>query len=203
MEFVSQSLMGKVIPVIFDYGRNKIAQPNTSLAVPGKEVVWECADWLNFHKGLVRFFMEGRFTSKVKNTKPDAIQNANQVFMQHWERNANFWSSLRTCGYAGEFFNYFKSVGLTDVLSILQAIVVPTANTAANLVDTTTKTVDRTAAAAGQTIVNASDTLANTTGVAKYAIPVVVGGIIILAGTYFYKNYVQGNKRVRVGITKI
>ncbi len=203
MEFVSRSLMGKIIPVIFDYARNKIAKPNTSLSAPGREVVWECSDWVNFHKGLVQFFMEGRFKSKVKNTKPDAIQNANQVFMQHWERNADFWSSLRICGYAGEFFNYFKSVGLTDVLSILQAVVVPTENTVENLVDTTTKTIDKTAAAAGQTIVNAGDTLANTTGVAKYAIPVVVGGIIILAGTYLYKNYVQGNKRVRVGIAKI
>jgi hypothetical protein len=198
-----RSLAGKAVPVIFNYQTNKIAQPNTSLSLPGKEVIWSCSDWMNFHKGLVKFFMEGRFKSKIRYAKPQAIEQANQVYMQHWERNANFWSSLRMCGYAGEFYSYFKSVGLTDVLSILQAIVVPTTNTTVNVVDTTTRTIEKTADAAGKTIVNAGDALANTTGIAKYAIPVAVGGAVFLVGAYLYKNYVKGNKRVKVGIAKI
>jgi len=199
----TRPLAGKTVPVIFNYQTNKVAQPNTSLSLPGKEVVWSCSDWMNFHKGLVKFFMEGRFKSKVRLAQPQAIEQANDVFMQHWERNANFWSSLRMCGYGGEFYNYFKNVGLTDVLSILQSIVVPTTNTTASVVETTTRTIDKTAEAAGKTIENAGDTLANTTGVAKYAIPVAIGGAILLVGLYVYKNYIKGDNRVQVGITKI
>ena len=194
-------LNGNTVPVIFDYVKNRIAQPNTSLSAKG-EVKWECADWMNFHKGLVRFFMEGRFKSRAKYPKAEATNKANEVFMQHWQRNAGFFSSLRNCGYTSEFFTYFKAVGLTDVLSILQAVIVPTAKTVTDVTETVSTTVSKTSDAAGKAIVNAGDTIANTTGLAKYLIPIALSAVALGTGIYIYKNYVKGDKQVSIGLTK-
>jgi hypothetical protein len=202
MELIIQSyrpLSGGIIPVIFDFKANKIAQPNKSLAHPGKEVVWECSDWLSFHKGVVRFFEEGRFASRVKLSKKDAIAKTNDVFMQHWERNAGIWSSLRLCGYGSEFYNYFKSVGLTGVTNIVQNVF----QTASSVVQTTTNAIDKTTASAGNAIVNTTDTISNTAKLAKYVVPIALGSAVVFVGAYVYKNYVKGNSRVRVGGAKI
>jgi len=198
-----QPLAGDVVPVIFDFKTNKIAQPNTSLALPGKEVQWGCADWLSFHKGLVRFFQEGRFKSRIKYAQDKAIEQANSVFMQHWERNATFWSTLRSCGYGGEFFNYFKSVGLTETLNIFQSIVVPTTKATASVAQSAATTVEKTADAAGKTIVNAGEAVSNTTEYAKYIMPTLLVGGCVFTLAYIYKNYVKGDDRIHIGPAQV
>lgn len=149
---------------------------------------WTCAQWMMWHKDLVRAFEAGLFASKIKYTHEAAIQNANDVFRIHWDKNSKWYNSLQFCGYSSDFFDYFKSVGLTDILSYFQGIITPAASTAVNVTSTAQSVVE-----------NAADTVANTTSVAKYAVPLLVGGLAIGVGYYVYKNYLKGNKKVKVG----
>ncbi len=202
-----------IVPVVYDPKTYKFAQPNTSLAHKG-EVVWGCADWMIFHKRLVEGFIAGRFASQKKYTKEQAIELSNQVFRQHWERNATFFSSLRACGYASEFFSYFKSVGLNDVLNAFQQV----ANIGTKAIDTvatsTTKVIDSSAKTlvnvvddTGRVVTNLTDGAGNITQLAKYAIPVLIGGVVIFVGAHAYKNFIKGDGRISVptpgGIIKV
>lgn len=206
--------LGNVVPVIFDPKTNKIAQPNTSLAHKG-EIKWTCADWVVFHKGLVQWFKEGRFQSKIKYSAEDANKQANQVVTQHWERNATFTSSLKLCGYGSAFYNYFVSVGMSDVVtSFLQRI----ANTGVKFAEGTADNVTKVATSAQKSLVNVVDSAGNvvtsvvdTAGsvasTAKYVLPVLIGGVVLFVGAYAYKNFIQGDGRISIptpgGVVKV
>lgn len=210
-----KGLSGTTVPVIFDTKTNKVAQPNTSLTLPGKEVPWECADWVVFHKGLVQWFREGRFASKIKYSEADAIKNANQIVTQHWERNATFTSSLRLCGYGSAFYAYFVSVGLGPVVTnILQKIANVGTKITETTLDTTVKVVDsagnslvNVVDSAGNVVNNVVDTVGGVAGMAKYVVPVIIGGVVILVGAYAYKNFIKGDSRISIptpaGVAKI
>lgn len=205
--------LGAAPPKIFDYQTNKIAQPNTSLDRSG-EVAWNCSDWKTFHQGLVQWFMEGRFQSKIKYSQADAIAQANKVFSTHWENNAGFFSSLRSCAYDSTWYAYFKSVGLTQTINIFQEIanagtkvVTKTADSTVKVHSAVTDAVVGTAQSAGKSLVNVVDNaggiVSNVTGMAKYVGPVLIGGVVLFVGTYAYKNFIKGDERISVGPVKV
>lgn len=152
-----------------------------SLTVPTHQSTpnssWECSQWMAWHKALVSAFKNGLFASKIKYPEAKAIENANNVFNPHWSKSAGWYNSGR-CGYSSDFFNYFKSVGLSDILSYIQAVITPTASTAANVVSSGTKAVENVAKAAE----NVSEAAQNTASVTKWLVPAVlitvVGGVL-------------------------
>ncbi len=138
---------------------------------------WDCSMWMIWHKALVSAFTAGSFQSGIKYSQAKAIENANNVFVVHWNKSAGIYNRS-FCGYSSDFFSYFKLVGLTDILSYFQAVVTPTANTAANVVSSTTKAVENVAHATE----NVSEAAQNTASVTKWLVPVVlvtiVGGVL-------------------------
>lgn len=200
IQFSERTLMGlgDAPPIISYTKTNKIAEPDTTLEADGskkgRKVDWTCNDWVLFHKAMVKFFMEGRFASKIKYSQADATANANQVFRQHWDRAS--WMLAR-CGYTSDFVAYFKSVGLGDLFNLLQKgvdsgkttaakVATSVSNTAVNVIDSTGKIID-----------NVGGGISNITGMAKYLVPVTITGVVLIAGTYVYKNYIKGNSRVK------
>lgn len=150
---------------------------------------WTCNDWMLWHQLLVQAFMAGKFKSGIRYSKADATKNANSVFMQWWNQVVSWFSyNYSFCGYGSDFLNYFKSVGLTDHISALAATITPIVSSAPKISESVTKVVT-----------NTVDTAANTTSVAKYLVP----GIVVLAvggiGYFVYKNYLKGNKKIKIG----
>ena len=155
---------------------------------------WSCNDWMIWHKALVQAFVGGKFASGIKYSQAEAYNQANKVFNQWWDKMNSFFSSKIWCGYNSEFYNYFKSVGNTAVLSFIASLVNPLSNS----VKTVANTTEKVTSSATQTVENVADTAKNTTETTKWVLPVLVVGAIGLVGTYLYKNYIKGNSRVKV-----
>ena len=124
----------KSMPMIQTFGLGAIAF-NTE---PTSD--WSCQDWKYWHEELVKAFAEGKFASRIKYTKPEALRNANLVFNQWWSKLSGFFTKHQFCGYDSQFFAYFKSVGLENILSYFQGIVVPVASGAASVTENVANT---------------------------------------------------------------
>ncbi|MEK9157684.1 MAG: hypothetical protein AAB638_00690 [Patescibacteria group bacterium] len=179
---------------------NKIAQPNTSLTTK-TAVTWTCADWLVFHKGLVKWFTEGRFASKVKLAPEAATIKANEVFKGHWDRNAS--TLLTRCGFGSEFFGYFNTVGLFSIFNLthrtanagvekVSKIADNASTSLVNVLDTAGKVGESAAGA----VKGGVDTVSNVAGLAKYIVPVGLGVTGLLVVAYVYKNYIKGDSKI-------
>lgn len=142
---------------------------------------WSCNDYVTWHK---------RLTEKV------GLQTANEITQQFWDSipwyrvDWNPGCSLSNCS----FYNHFRSAG-GGWSSLLPQAICTVDSAGGKVVEAAGKVVESVADVAE----NAADTAKNTTNVAKYAIPVLVGGIALGAAYYVYKNYLKGNRKVRVG----
>lgn len=152
---------------------------------------WTCADWKFWHEELVKAFKAGRFASGIKYSDADAIRLANQVFNIWWSRLSSFISKHQFCGYESSFFNYFKTVGLDNILSYFQAVITPTAEAAGNV-----------ASNASQTVTKVSEVASNTATVAKWIAPALLTVAAVGLGWYLYKNHIQGNQKLNFSKAK-
>lgn len=97
------------VPKVYDAQTGLIAKPNESLSQRGT-FMWGCAEWIQFHKGFVDYFMKGFSKTKVKYTQAQALELTKPIFLQHWNAfNPN-------CSSTAEFVNYFVSVGLSEII---------------------------------------------------------------------------------------
>jgi hypothetical protein len=151
---------------------------------------WSCGDWMVWHQELVKAFMGGKFASGIKYSQQDAINNANKVFAQWWDKAASI-SDSNFCGYNSGFLEYFKSVGYTDHISYIAGILTPIFKGGTNASSAVQKT--------GEAAENAADAAKNTTKTLQWLLPVGVVTVVALVGGYVYKNYIKGNSRVKVG----
>lgn len=148
---------------------------------------WSCMDWIVWHKDMNAAFQDGRL---AKFSKEKALSETNRVFAYHWSEipwndSKKFFSK---CSYESSFVNYFKSVGYTDHISFIGAIVGKTANAAVDIAEGATETA--------KAVVKTSS---NTAKTLNWLVPVTLVGAVGLVGYYFYKNYAKGNRRVKVG----
>ncbi|MCW5910944.1 MAG: hypothetical protein KIT62_07715 [Cyclobacteriaceae bacterium] len=148
---------------------------------------WDCAQWMIWHKDLVKAFMAGAFASNIKYTQDKAIENANNVFIVHWNKSASFMNS-NFCGYKSDFFNYFKSVGLGDILSYFQAVFTPTATATTEVVSSGAKAATNVAQSAGQAVENVAKGIENTSSVTKWLLPAVAVTLVAGIGYLFFTN---------------
>ena len=160
----------------------------------GRAVKWTCADWMNWHKQLVQAFKNGQFKSKIKYSDAIALSQTNIIFMSWWDKKKTLFDKKDFCGYSSDFFAYFKKAGLSDILSYLQAIVVPIVGGTANVAESAGNVLTT----AGKTVENVADTAKNTTGAAKYLVPIAVAGAVALAAAYVYKHYVKEDEKVKL-----
>lgn len=140
---------------------------------------WSAQDWLLWHKLLVQAFQDGKFQSGIKYSLTVAIQNANNVFRQWWEKEANFTAS-NFAGYDTDFYNYFKSVGLTSILSYLQAVVTPIVGGSAKLAESGGRVIE--------TVGKAGENVTKGISFTGKLIPIAVIAAIILVGFIVYKK---------------
>lgn len=154
-------------------------EPNTSS--DGREVDWECNDWVAWHKRLKERW---------------GLDRANEVFAQWWHRieDETPWYAKLThyqqyCGYGSDFLNYFKQPGhYNDHISFVAAIVTPITTGAGYLTSTAVDTVN-----------DAADSASNTAKVLKILIPALLITVVAGGGYYVYKNYIKGNKKIKAG----
>lgn len=183
----------KMIPIFINPFTGQIAPPDGTWLSNGKfaNLSWDCNDWMIFHQVVVKHFMAGKTKSKIKYSKNFAIKLTNDLFRQHWSKSAGAWRKLK-CGYTTEFFRYFKEIGLTDILSIIQAALATTANVATTALDVTEKTTE----SAAEALKDGVDTVSNVAALAKYIVPLGIGVTGLLVVAYVYKNYIKGNSKV-------
>jgi hypothetical protein len=145
---------------------------------------WSCIQWMQWHQNLVKAFKEGRFASRIKYSDADAIRLSNQVFIEHWNRLKTLFDKKDFCGYSSDFFNYFRAVGLSDILSFVQALVNPVVSTGIKVVEGGEKVVT-----------NVVDTVSSTTNALKWVVPVVlvvgIGGV----SWWAYNNYIAPQRK--------
>ncbi|MFN9500890.1 MAG: hypothetical protein ACK57K_06180 [Chryseotalea sp.] len=205
--------LGKTTPTIYNPKTNKWALPNTSVGY-NKKVEWDCYDWMKFHQLLVDWFEKGKSPSGIKFAKPEAIKQANKIFLEHFNKNNTFFSGLDTCGYRGQFASYMTSVGLKDVITTIAKGYNALFRSAEKVIDAGEKTVTvasdtlvNTVDNAGKAVVNVSEGVSNISNVGKYLVPVAIGGTVLLVGAYVYKNYIQGDNQIAVptpgGVVKV
>lgn len=136
---------------------------------------WIGADWLTWHKSLVDAFKNGRFKSGIKYPYDKSVELANNVFNVWFEKNASF-KVKNFAGYDSQFFAYFKSVGLENILSIFQQV----ANVGTNVVTNTGEVVTNVSGAAR----GASESIQTIGKFLPYIILVVA---LLIAYFYFRK----------------
>ncbi len=194
------ALLGEAPPLIASVKTNAIADPNTTLEPngikKGRKLDWTCGDWIIFHKSILQWFKEGRFSSRRKYPPAEALIVTNQVFMQHWQRAS--WTITR-CGYTADFAAYFTAVGLrNEVLNILQRTVDSGKDKTAKVVDSVTNTGVNLVDSAGNIVNNAGAGINSVVGLAKYILPVTITGVVVFAGAYVYKNFIKKDNRFKV-----
>jgi hypothetical protein len=205
--------LGKTTPIIYDPKRNKWALPNTSVG-HNKKVDWNCYDWMKFHQLLVEWFEKGKSPSGIKFSKPDAIKQANKIFLEHFNKQNVLGSWLDLCGYKGQFASYMTSVGLQDIITTFAKGYNALFRTAEKGIDsvekvanTTANTLVNTVDNAGKAVVNVSEGVSNISNVGKYLVPVAIGGVVLFVGAYVYKNYIKGDNQIAVptpgGVMKV
>lgn len=213
LELDARALQGLgEIAIVYNPVNGQLAVPNRSLSTK-KEVKWGCEEWLAWHKAMVDKGIRGTWGSKKKFTKAQAIEIANKAFRQNWANSSGYWNSL-SCGYTSEFFNYFKSVGLSDMLNIFQAgknslvnVASKGITTSENIANSALTTADNVVKSAGNAITDTAEGVSNITGMGKYIVPVIIGGVVLFVGVYAYKNFIKGNERINIptpgGIVKV
>lgn len=184
----------------------KAIQYNTEPVInnfPGidRDGFFNCADWMTWHMRLVDAFKGGKFASGIKYSDAEALKKANEVFMIWWNKQ-NLVSYTSIC-YTGnvDFRNYWKKVGL-PTNSISELITKPydfVASTQGKVLDITGKLVDST----GKVIDRTSGAAIGLTTVLKYAVPVTVTAVLAGVGYFVYKNYLKGNKKIKIGPTEL
>lgn len=145
---------------------------------------WSCIQWMQWHQNLVKAFKEGRFASRIKYSDADAIRLSNEVFIVHWNRLKTLFDKKDFCGYGSDFFNYFRAVGLSDILSFVQALVNPVVSTGIKVVEGGEKVVT-----------NVVDTVSSTTGALKWVVPTVL--VIGIGGVAWwgYNQYIAPQRK--------
>lgn len=181
-------------------GKGFIANPNTSLAQTGVTVKWSCNDWMLWHKSLIKLFMGGYTTSKIKYTQEKATELSNQVFLQHWAKASVL---LTGCGFSEDFYKYFNSVGLASIFNVSHRLKHGAIDKGTKVVDSVSDTFVNVVDDAGDIVTGVTGTVGNVAGMAKYAVPVLIGGVVLFVGAYAYKNFIKGDERVQVGPVKV
>lgn len=194
--------LGKTPPLVFMVkdGKGYIANPNTSLSQTGATVTWDCNDWMLWHKSLIKLFMGGYTTSAIKYTQEKAIELSNQVFKQHWTKAS---AALTRCGYTNDFYQYFNQVGLADIFNLAHRTANSAVEKGGKIVDSVSTTLVNVVDDAGEVVTGVTGTVSNVAGMAKYAVPVLIGGVVLFVGAYAYKNFIKGDERVQVGPVKV
>lgn len=92
---------------------------------------WTCADWVEWHKDLLKAYQDGRL---AKYDYAKALAETNRVFAIHWDMSAGFSKQFwGKCGYDEGFFNYFRDIGYTDHISFLASVITPVLSGGASL----------------------------------------------------------------------
>lgn len=159
---------------------------------------WECFQWVNWHKHLVKTYRDAGYTEE------QAKQYAKSIFLTWWDKINTFWGSLNWCGYGSEFFNYFKSVGVTEHLSILAKVSAPiisattnVAESAGNILTDAGKIGENASSAAGDVTKGAG----NTAKVLKVLLPVTLVALAGGAAYYAYKHFLKGDEKIKLPTT--
>lgn len=192
--------LGNQPPLLYEEKSGAIAQPNTSLSQKGVTVTWDCNDWMLWHKFLIKLFMKGQVASKIKYPQDKATELANQVFKQHWTKAS---AALTRCGYTAEFYQYFNQVGLSDIFNLAHRTANSAVEKGGKIVDSVSTTFVNVLDDAGEVVTGVTGTVSNVAGMAKYAVPVLIGGVVLFVGAYAYKNFIKGDERVQVGPVKV
>jgi hypothetical protein len=90
----------------------------------GWDDYWSCADWITWHKELVKKFGKDK---------------ANQLWLTAWQQQDPFESNYSWCKYDTAFSNYLKSQGI-DVGHLLSKVI----NTGGNVIENVGEAADST-----------------------------------------------------------
>lgn len=154
-------------------------EPVINTYVYNRDGYWDCNDWMAWHK---------KVAAKYGNAR------ANEVFMIWWNKQSWYNYAADSCMLWNKTFrDYFNSVGLS-----LDKIANYVAAPVDILYDTQQSTKDVVKNVA-DTAVNVSETASNTGSVLKYAVPAALVLGLIGVGFYVHKNYIKGNKQVKIG----
>lgn len=155
---------------------------------------WSCNDWVTWHQELVKAFEQGKFQSGIKYNHADALANAKKVFLVWWDKTISMWSWKTTCGYNTDFYNYFKSVGISENITFIASLTSPIANGIKNLSTSTGNVITST----GQTVESATNAAANTASTLKWLVPTIVVSLVVGLGYYGYTHYIKGNEKIKI-----
>lgn len=114
-----------------------IAKPNESLSQTGK-VPWDLSNWIEFHKGFIDYFRSGKWSGKTKLSMAEAVTKTYPLFVKNWNEHAG---SLKPGPFTNQFVDYFKSVGLSEILKdnpVVEAKIATAPNGELVLVEDTT-----------------------------------------------------------------
>lgn len=158
---------------------------------------WDCNDWITWHGKLIEAFKQGRFASGIKYSAAEALKKANEVFMIWWNKQG-ILAYGQDCYLLNRAFRDFWKAQNLPVEALAEYVTKPIdfvtgaggkiIDTAGNLIDTASDVVD-----------SAGDTLSSTSKVLKVLIPVTIVAVVGGVGYFMYKNYLKGNKKIRVG----
>lgn len=115
------------------------------------------------------------------------LHKANQVFLQAWKDQSMWHWPYNTFKYDSYFTNYMEKNGI-DVGHMISKITGAAEDTVYN---------------ASDVVIDAGSGIKNTIGATKILLPLAVTAIVVGAGYYVYKNYIDGDERISVYGQKI
>lgn len=138
----------------------------------GWDDYWEAPDWMTWHAAMKKKY---------------GLNEANRRFIKAYHEASQFAANYGWRTFNTEFINYAKLNGFYDGLfEGLLGLVGKTTSGATNVAN---KALDVTNAA----VDNAASAASTTTKIMKYAIPVLIAGVLVGGGVIAYK-YVKAHK---------
>jgi len=107
---------------------------------------------------------------------------ANEMFVLEFDKQSSFDLQVNTCKYNSDFVKYFKSQGLNA------------GNVLSNLIINTGKVVDEVGGGANELAKGVNSTARTL----KTFVPLLIAAVGIGGIYYLYKNYLKGNKKIKV-----
>ena len=145
---------------------------------------WSCNDYVTWHKRL---------------TEAHGLESANEIAQQFWDKIPWYRLDWTQGCYANcNFYNHFRSAG-GGWASLLPSTFCTLDSAGGKLVDSAGNIVGD----IGEAGENLAKGAANTGKTLSWLVPALGVGAAALVGTYLYKNYIKGNKQIKVGTTKI
>lgn len=166
------------------YGKqiNWDTQPVINTYPYNRDGYWDCNDWMTWHKKVAEKY---------------GVSRANEVFLIWWNKQS-FYNYAMDCMLLNKTFrDYFNSVGLP--LDNLANYIAKPFDFVLNTQDTVLTSGENVIKSGASAAEDLAQGAASTANVAKYAVPLLVGGLALGVGYYVYKNYLKGNKKVKVG----